>query len=273
MNNVNTTHSNPPSAQFNVQQKREGGRRTQCTLHSSPSEHPLVSIVTVVLNGERYLDEAIQSVLRQSSTSVEYLVIDGGSTDGTVDILRKHERDIDYWVSEPDHGIYHAMNKGWGLSQGEFIYYLGADDELLSLPLQAVQQAIRDDIDIVFGDVILGNGRYFRSHFGFGLRFNNTLHHQGLFLRRSLFETGPFNAQFRVFSDFDLNQRLYQQGKRALPTHLPTARFRLTRRWNASNSREFFGIIRHNFGFSTMLLSYVFLRIRGLAFRALGWSQ
>jgi glycosyltransferase involved in cell wall biosynthesis len=273
--NVNTTHSNPSSAELNIQiqHKRQGGRRTQRGLLSTPSEHPLVSIVTVVLNGEMYLEEAIQSVLRQSSIGVEYLVIDGGSADGTVAILQKYERDIDYWVSEPDHGIYHAMNKGWDLSQGEFIYYLGADDELLSLPLQAIHDAIRDNIDIVFGDVILGNGRYFRSHFGFSLRFDNTLHHQGLFLRRSLFQTAPFNTQFRVFSDFDLNQRLYQQGKRALPTHLPTARFRLTRQWNAANSREFFGIVRHNFGFPTMLLSYVFLRLRGLVYRVLGWSH
>ena len=102
-------------------------------------------------------------------------------------------------MSEPDHGIYHAMNKGWDLSQGEFIYYLGADDELLSLPLQAFHDAIRDNIDIVFGDVILGNGRYFRSQFGFSLRFDNTLHHQGLFLRRSLFQTAPSTPSSECF--------------------------------------------------------------------------
>jgi glycosyltransferase involved in cell wall biosynthesis len=74
-------------------------------------EQPLVSIITVVFNGREFLEATILSVIRQRAFGFEYLVIDGGSTDGTLDIIRQYAADIDWWVSEPDKGIYDAMNK------------------------------------------------------------------------------------------------------------------------------------------------------------------
>ena len=91
-------------------------------------QHPLVSIITVVLNGESHLEHTINSVLCQTYENLEYIIIDGGSSDGTQDIIRKYQDKIDYWISESDDGIYDAMNKGILQAKGELIGILNSDD-------------------------------------------------------------------------------------------------------------------------------------------------
>jgi len=96
---------------------------------SSPITYlPLITVITVVLNGEKTLEETIKSVINQTYPNVEYIIIDGGSTDGTLDIIKKYEDYIDYWVSEPDKGIYDAMNKGIVISFGEWLNMLNSGD-------------------------------------------------------------------------------------------------------------------------------------------------
>jgi hypothetical protein len=226
-----------------------------------------------VLNGEEHLEQAILSVINQPYEHLEYLVIDGGSSDGTLDIIRRYESQIDYWVSEPDEGIYDAMNKGWAASHGEYVYYLGADDVLLTVPVSSLAEACQNGVDLVYGDVCLSNGRYCKSRYGIELLVNNSLHHQGLFLKRSLFAKPPFRKEYKVFSDFDLNQRLYKQRRTALAVHEPIALFRLTRTREESRAAEFFQIVRANFGIAVMVASYLFLKLRGLAFRLRGWDR
>ncbi len=106
----------------------EGGLRTQGYFKTSIEGKPLITVVTVVFNGEKFLEETIQSVINQAYDNVEYIIIDGGSTDGTLDIIRKYEHAIDYWVSEKDKGIYDAMNKGCVLAGGEGLIFLNAGD-------------------------------------------------------------------------------------------------------------------------------------------------
>jgi len=108
--------------------KVEGGLRTQGIYKKSSKSRPLVSIVTVVYNGEKYLEQTIRSVINQRYDNIEYIIIDGGSTDGTLDIVEKHEKMIDYWISEPDEGIFDAMNKGIKICRGELIGLINADD-------------------------------------------------------------------------------------------------------------------------------------------------
>ena len=117
----------------NSERKTEGGLRMQGYYKKSYKDKPLISVVTVVYNGEKYLDQTIKSVLNQGYDNVEYIVIDGDSRDSTVDIIRKYEEHIDYWVSEPDAGIYDAMNKGASLCSGKYIAFLNADDWLIAI--------------------------------------------------------------------------------------------------------------------------------------------
>lgn len=107
----------------------EGGLRVKGKFQKqSQSGHPLISIITVVRNGEATLEWTIQSVLNQTYSNIEYIVVDGGSTDRTLDIIRKHEDQITYWLSEPDAGISDGFNKGISLSTGDIIGIINSDD-------------------------------------------------------------------------------------------------------------------------------------------------
>jgi glycosyltransferase involved in cell wall biosynthesis len=119
------------------------------------SDFPLVSIVTPSYNQSRYIEQTIQSVLDQDYSHIEYIVIDGNSTDGSVDIIRKYAASLAYWVSEPDRGQTEAINKGWSMSHGEFIAYLNSDDTYV-VP-DAVRKGINfllahPDVAMVYGD-------------------------------------------------------------------------------------------------------------------------
>lgn len=113
--------------------KGEGGLRTKGLYKQSTSDKPLISVITVVYNGEKYLEQTIQSIINQSYENIEYIIIDGGSNDKTLEIIQKYEASIDYWVSEPDKGIYDAMNKGTSVASGSHTLHINADD-LLCLP-------------------------------------------------------------------------------------------------------------------------------------------
>lgn len=92
---------------------------------------PLITVITVSYNAVSSIEDTIKSVINQSYKNIEFIIIDGQSTDGTVDIIKKYEKQIAYWTSEPDNGVYDAMNKGIDKSTGEWIIFLGADDILL----------------------------------------------------------------------------------------------------------------------------------------------
>ena len=105
---------------INSERISEGGLRLRGKYKVTTPNKPLISVVTVVFNGELFLEETILSVLNQTYDNIEYIIIDGGSTDETVDIIKKYEYAIDYWVSEIDEGIYDAMNKGGKVAEGRY---------------------------------------------------------------------------------------------------------------------------------------------------------
>jgi glycosyltransferase involved in cell wall biosynthesis len=181
----------------------EGGRRTHGDVRRSP---PLVSIITVVFRDKDELERILKNVFTFDSADFEMIVIDGGSNDGTVELLQQWDRKVDYWLSEPDSGIYDAMNKGAKAATGTYLLHLNAGDRLKHLPVQDLSRAYREEIQVASFRVSLDDGKEFRPSSGPLLRFQNTLHHQGTFYRRDTFPT--YNVQFKALADFDVNQRL-----------------------------------------------------------------
>lgn len=105
-----------------------GGLRLQGKYKFDDNNSPLITVITVVYNGVGCIEETIKSVLEQSYDNVEYIVVDGGSTDGTIDLIRRYEGSIDYWVSESDRGLYDGLAKGFSAASGSIICYLNAGD-------------------------------------------------------------------------------------------------------------------------------------------------
>lgn len=170
---------------------------------------PLVSIVTVVFNGARYLEEALRAVAGQTYTPLEHIVVDGGSTDGTVEILRRHDNSLAYWVSEPDSGIYDAMNKGVNLvSDSEsYVLFANADDSLYSP--EAIERAISASggEDLVYGRMVLTDDRI-AGIAGRRVELDDlarqTLCHPSTFVRRKVFDSvGRFDTSYSIAADYD----------------------------------------------------------------------
>lgn len=187
-----------------------GGLRTsEAPPRQSLPGMPLVSIVTVVFNGAAHLEQAIASVLAQGYRNVEYLVIDGGSTDGTLDIIRKFEDRIDYWLSEPDRGIYEAMNKGLQLARGELIGLLNADDfyepdaveQVVALYLEGGLSAIYyGDNLVLHDDLRLKYRRHASLYYWLGM----SICHQAMFVHRDIYrQLGGYREGFRLAADYD----------------------------------------------------------------------
>jgi glycosyltransferase involved in cell wall biosynthesis len=172
---------------------------------------PRISIVTVVLNGAQHLEETICSVIAlESAFKIDYLIIDGGSTDSSVDIIRRYASQLAFWVSEPDAGIYDAMNKGWTKSaEDSYILFLGAGDRLISLPRI---EDLNAGHDVVYGRVFVGPDTVFIPTSGYRLKLYNSLHHQALLVHKKRSPKAPFNLHYKTYADFDFNQRLLKSG-------------------------------------------------------------
>jgi glycosyltransferase involved in cell wall biosynthesis len=171
---------------------------------------PLVSIIIVVHRDREELQRVIQSILPHKSQDLELIVIDGGSDDGTVELLRGLNDKIDYWISEPDKGIYDAMNKGVSASRGEYILHLNAGDRLIQVPSVILRQCLEDDIDVASFRVLMDGKNVYIPRTGFLMRIDNRWHHQGTFYRRS--KHLGYNTVYRICGDFDHNLRLMKAG-------------------------------------------------------------
>lgn len=173
--------------------------------------NPKISIITVVYNAAKTLNDTIQSVANQSYKNIEYIIIDGNSTDGTVEIIKENSDKIDKWVSEKDSGIYDAMNKGIKLCTGDWIYFLGADDILFDKDvISNVANLMTINNQIVYGNVIYtSNGRLYDGSFNQFKIVTRNICHQAIFYPKSVFLLFEYNINYKLYADFDLNLKLF----------------------------------------------------------------
>ena len=204
--------------------REEGGRRFRNpSLRIDPTVGPLVTIITVVFNGVSYLRSCMDSVRDQSYGNIEHIVIDGGSTDGTTDVLRELDTDIDYWISEPDGGIYDAMNKGISLANGGIIGILNSDDCYLPYAIEEAVDALRDPlVGYCYGWIrlvdrkndIVGTAKPVpRSLFDSRFLRETPLPHPTMFVRSHVYRKfGHFDSRLRLAGDFEFIARIHKAG-------------------------------------------------------------
>jgi glycosyltransferase involved in cell wall biosynthesis len=193
--------------------KKHGGLRIRGNIKKSKSDKPLISVVTVVFNSEELIADTIESVINQSYENVEYIVIDGGSTDQTVSIIQSYEESIDYWVSESDRGIYDAMNKSAYLCHGEWINFMNAGDQFHDKNTLSSLKGDLNNNDVVYGATLLrknGAHRLIKTKNLKSIK-NGRLPfvHQSSLIRTETFRDYPFSDKYLINSDFDQFLTLY----------------------------------------------------------------
>lgn len=177
-------------------------------------QNPLISIITVVYNNVEEIEQTILSVLNQTYPTIEYIIIDGGSTDGTIDYIKKYSPQISYWISEPDKGIYDAMNKGILKASGEWVNFMNSGDLFFSeKTLTDVFTHVSADMDVVWGDTLIKRrkrlqikkGKWKENEF-------SDLCHQSVFVRTALMKQYNFDVKYKIAADLNLLYKLYMLG-------------------------------------------------------------
>lgn len=184
---------------------------------NSPDTAPVLSVVTVNRNMAEGLARTIASVTQQDFGSFEYVVVDGASTDASVDVIKRHSDRVDRWVSGRDAGIYDAMNKGVALARGEWVLFLNSGDVFASGDaLSAVMAAARPNDDILYGNAMVrypgGAKRVIPAFEPAELPYGMICSHQALFARRELLKAGPFTVG-KIRSDYEFLLRCRAEGR------------------------------------------------------------
>ena len=183
----------------------------------SETNLPLVSIITVVYNGAKHIKQTINSVLNQSYKNIEYIIIDGGSTDNTVEIIKRYEEKIDYWQSKKDNGIYFAMNKGISLAKGELIGIINADDFYLPDTISKILEEHKiHNSDIYHGDMqyVSEDGNLLSTAKPDITKMNEmpAIFHPTCFVKRTVYDkAGLFDEQYKISADYDFLLRCLKQ--------------------------------------------------------------
>jgi glycosyltransferase involved in cell wall biosynthesis len=178
-----------------------------------------ITIITVVLNAVDLIEDTILSVVNQTYPNIEYIIIDGSSTDGTIEILRKYEKFIARWLSEPDKGIYYAMNKGLKMATGEWINFMNAGDTFYN---QEVIYDIFYNSDIIDADIIYGKTSFTFSTYSriivpsplWKIKKNLPFCHQSSFVRTKLILEHPFDTSYIYVADDHFFYNRYKSGSK-----------------------------------------------------------
>lgn len=169
-----------------------------------------ISVITVNYNDKQGLKKTIESVVNQCLKEFEFIIVDGGSTDGGKELIESYKDKIDYWVSEPDNGIYNAMNKGIKVAKGEFVIFMNSGDTFANSEiLQKVENELVNEFDIYYGDYnrVKTNSvrkKTYPEKLSFSFFYTGSLSHQSTFIRRKLFDDiFLYNEEYKIASDWE----------------------------------------------------------------------
>jgi glycosyltransferase involved in cell wall biosynthesis len=234
---------------------------------------PLVTFITVVYNGVTELEPTIQSILRQTDKRFEYFIVDGGSTDGTLDLIKKYESQLTGWMSEPDKGLYDAMNKGILLGTGNYLWFMNAGDVVNDAT--TFEKIFRSETlrDVIYGEteIINAEGKSLGQR---RLKAPETLNwkslqwgmvvcHQSFIVKRE--NCLPYDLQYRFAADVDWMIRVLKNSHSTFNTHLTLCKFKsggLTYKNIRHGLKERYRIMVKNYGLITTLFNHAVLGTR-----------
>lgn len=234
---------------------------------------PLVSIITICFNAESLIERTILSVGRLDYPNVEYLIVDGKSKDGTMDIVRKHADVVTRYVSEPDKGIYDAMNKGLSMAQGDYVWFVNAGDEVASADVLKNAMLMMPNADVYYGDTEITDmeqrvkglrrlrppKRLTWKSFDMGM----LVCHQSFVARRAL--STPYDTQYHFSADFDWCINVLRRSRMVCNTGQVMSRFLeggTTKQNEMAGLRERFRIMRKHYGLMRTLFCHALIVVR-----------
>ncbi len=242
---------------------------------------PKISVITITYNAEAVLERTLRSVLMQSYPHKEYILIDGNSKDKTIEIIKRNAHYIDFWLSEPDTGIYDAMNKGIAQASGDYLIFMNAGDTFYEDTTLEKIFIENTQADIYYGEAQMIDAQTLRP---VGLRSEFTPHklpemltwksmaygmvvcHQAILVKRSLVE--PFNLRYRFSSDVDWVIRMLKKAQKIENTHEIVATYLLggvSAQKRKKSLIERYQILQKHFGFLPNLWHHLIIVLRGIA--------
>lgn len=237
---------------------------------------PVLSVVTIVYNNARDIERTMLSVLNQTYTGIEYIVVDGASNDGTLEIIKRYENRIAKLVSEKDKGIYDAMNKGLALATGDYLIFMNSGDEFYANDTVAKVFATAPDADIYYGETEMVNDereslgqRRHQAPDKFNWRsfkYGMSVSHQAIYIRRSL--TEPYDPQYQLSADIDWIIRAAKKAKKIVKVDGYVAKYLVGGMSKAKHKQsllERFDIMKRHYGLIPTLLNHTVIAYN------LGW--
>ena len=177
------------------------------------NKNALITVVIVTYNADLFLDNILTSLISRINNQTEVIIIDGLSTDNTMAIIKKYDEYIDKIVSEKDSGIYDAMNKGVSFATGKFIFFLGADDELL-INFDKLSKYLIDDKTIYYGNVILSpSNKIYSGKYNTSKLIDKNICHRSIFYPKSVFDEFSFGSKYKYMEDYVMNLKLWASKK------------------------------------------------------------
>jgi len=221
--------------------------------------NPRLSVITIVYNNVRDIERTIRSVVNQTYANIEYVIVDGLSNDGTLQVIEKYKDRVAKLVSEKDEGIYDAMNNGLALATGDYVIFMNSGDEFYDNETVAAVFASAEDADIYYGETemiaddgtSLGQRRH-KAPAKFtwrGFKYGMSISHQAIYIRRSLAE--PYDRRYQLSSDIDWIIRAAKKAKKIVNANRYVAKYLvggMSKKKHRQSLLERFDIMKRNYG-------------------------
>jgi len=240
--------------------------------------HPKFSIITVVYNNVRDIEHTITSVVNQTYDNIEYIVIDGESSDGTLAVIHKYQNKIAVLLSEKDKGIYDAMNKGLALATGDYVLFLNSGDEIYDLNSIENLAKLSNDADILYGETILidenrniiGERRHkVPTNFDWkSFRYGMNICHQAIYIKRGIAE--PYDLNYKLCADIDWVIRSAKKANKSVNAHQYVARYLvggMSKQKHKESLKERFAIFKHYYGAIPNLFNHGIIALKAIWYR------